>query len=118
MNFIKYVVLLCIVASPSLLVAAEKGEHRYTPREQIEFKQITLLAFDHSGKMVTRRQQADGSSLAEHNGSLANVTVARLGADGKVEAYCTSDAEAAKTFMAGESEVITNPENLVPVAKK
>lgn len=118
MNFIKYLSLLCIMVSPSFLLAAEKDEHRYTPRDQINFKQTTLLAFDHSGKMVSHRQQADGSSLAEHNGSLANVTVARLGADGKVEAYCTSDAEAAKSFMAGESEVTASVENLASVAKK
>ena len=59
-------------------------------------------AFDHSGKMVTRSVMADGSIVAEHNGSLGNVTVARLGPDGKVETFCTTDAVAARSWMAGE----------------
>ena len=42
--------------------------------------------------------------MAEHNGTMGNVTVARLGADGRLETLCTTDEKAAKTWMAGEDE--------------
>lgn len=92
--------------SPALL-AAGAGEHKYTPREQIEFEPSTLAAFDHSGEKVTYRTLADGTEVAEHNGTIGNVTVARLGPDGKIETLCTSDEEAARAFMAGE-DIIKN----------
>jgi hypothetical protein len=41
------------------------------------------------------------------------VTVARLGANGVVETYCTGDMDAAKAWMAGEFDV--NPATAVTI---
>lgn len=102
MKTIKILIAICMVACPQWLFAAEKGEHRYTPKEQIHFTPATLLAFDHSGKNLSHSRRADGSSMASHNGSMGNVTVARLAADGSIETFCTTDETAARAWMAGE----------------
>lgn len=102
MKYLKYLALVCIVSNPQLLMAAEETEHRYTPKERITFAPATMIAFDRSGKVLTHHKFTDGSTISEHNGSMGNVTVARLGPDGKVETYCTDNASAAKAWMAGE----------------
>jgi len=102
MKFVYYLSLLYILAAPQLLIAAEPGEHRYTPKQQISFSPTTMRAFDHSGKAVIHRKMVDGSHAADHNGSMGNVTVARLGPDGMIETFCTTDETAAKVWMAGE----------------
>jgi len=102
MKYLGYLALLCIVTNSQQAMAVEGVEHRYTPKKQITFSRPTVAAFDHSGKMVTHRTRADGSRAADHNGSMGNVTVARLSPDGKIETYCTSDSESAKVWMAGE----------------
>ena len=102
MKLIKGIALLVILVSPQLVFSAENPEVRYTSKDQIKFKVLTQKAFDHSGKFVTHSVHADGSESANHNGSMGNVTVARIGADGKIETYCTTDEAAAKSFMAGE----------------
>jgi hypothetical protein len=85
-----------------MVFAAEEAAHRYTAKERIAFSPATKRAFDRSGKTITHSTRADGSSSTEHNGSMGNVTVARMGPDGTVETYCTSDEPAAKAWMAGE----------------
>jgi len=102
MKCVHYLSLFCILASPQLLIAAEPGEHRYTPKEQIAFSPATMLAFDHSGQSVIHSKMADGSQVADHNGSMGNVTVARIGPDGVIETFCTTDEAVAKAWMAGE----------------
>jgi hypothetical protein len=102
MNRIKYLALLCILCGPQIGFAAEGTEIQYTAKEKIVFSPESMIAFDHSGKLVTHSAHADGSESANHNGSMGNVTVARLGPNGTIETYCTSDALTAKAFMAGE----------------
>lgn len=102
LKFIQNLAMVCVLASAQMVFAAEAAEHRYTAKERIAFSPATQRAFDRSGKHITHSKRADGSSMSEHNGSMGNVTVARLGPDGKVETYCTSDERAAKAWMAGE----------------
>ena len=104
MNYVRHLSLAILLASPQLLIAAEQTDHRYTPKEQIIWSPSAEVAFDRTGKYVTQRTPADGSTINEFNGSMRSVTVARLGPDGKVETYCTSSAEAARAWMAGEIE--------------
>ena len=94
--------LVFILVSPQILLAAEQDQHRYTQKEQIEFSEATRTAFDHSGKTLTHTLQVSGSQAAENNGSAGNVTVARLGPDGNIETYCTTDITVARSWMAGE----------------
>ena len=107
MNQIKYLVLVCIMCGPQLSFAAGGTGVQYTAKEQIEFSPESMKAFDHSGKLVKHSVHADGSESADHNGSMGNVTVARIGSNGAIETFCTSDAEAAKAFMAGETHTIS-----------
>ena len=51
---------------------------------------------------MTRTLQVDGSQTVENNGGAGNVTVARLGPDGNIETYCTTDITVARSWMAGE----------------
>jgi len=118
MKYLKYLALLCIVTSPLLSMAAEDAEHQYTSKERIIFSPETMIAFDRTGKFTTSRTQADGSTITEFNGSMRSVTVARLGPDGKVETYCTSDAEAAKSWMAGEFDTKPATTHIEPVRVK
>ena len=102
MGFLKCLPFIFILVSPPILLAAEQDRHRYTQKDQIEFTETTRTAFDHSGKPLTRTLQVSGSQVVENNGSAGNVTVARLGPDGNIETYCTTDIEAARSWMAGE----------------
>jgi len=102
MKFVQFMSLLCILTCPQVLIAVESGEHRYTPKEQIVFSPAAITAFDRTGKYASSRTLADGSRLTEYNGGMMNITVARMGPDGKVETYCTGSAEAARAWMAGE----------------
>ena len=102
MSSLKCLPLIFILVSPQLLLAAEQDKHRYTQKEQIVFSEATRTAFDHRGKSLTRTLQVDGSQAVENNGSAGNVTVARLGPGGNIETYCTTDIEAAQSWMAGE----------------
>ena len=52
--------------------------------------------------MLTHSTLADGSVIADHNGSMGNVTVARMGPGGIIETFCTTDETAARAWMAGE----------------
>lgn len=103
MRSLKCLPFIFILISPPILLAAEQDQHRYTPKDQIVFTKATRTAFDHSGQSLTRTLNVDGSAAVENNGSAGNVTVARLGPDGNIETYCTTDIEAARSWMAGES---------------
>lgn len=118
MNYVRQLSLAMFLAIPQLLIATEPTEHSYTPREQIGFAPSTMTAFDRSGKLITRRLLADGTTISEHNGSMGNVTVARLGPDGKVETFCTGDASAARSWMAGELGKQPDTSLVVPVMEK
>jgi hypothetical protein len=86
-------------------IAAEAGDaSRFTDKHQIEFSPSSKLAFDRSGNRVSHLFLAGGVMLAEHNGTMGNVTVARLGADGAVETFCTTSETAAKAWLAGEDQ--------------
>ena len=104
MKYVQYFVLVCVFTGSQLVFAVEEAEHRYTAKESIAFSPATKRAFDRSGKTITHSRRADGSSSSEHNGSMGNVTVARMGPDGTVETYCTGDESAASAWMAGEFE--------------
>ena len=118
MNHIKYLVLVCILCGPQLGFAVEESGHKYIDKELIEFSPETLVAFDRTGKFTTRQTLADGSSVTQFNGSMRSVTVARMGPDGKIETYCTTDAEAAKSWMAGEFDVDHAATEIVSVSVK
>lgn len=118
MSSLKCLPLIFILVSPQLLLAAEQDKHRYTQKEQIVFSEATRTAFDHRGKSLTRTLQVDGSQAVENNGSAGNVTVARLGPDGNIETYCTTDIEAARSWMAGEGVNQTKASIDSPVMKK
>jgi len=113
MKLTKGIALLVILVCPQLAFSAETPEIIYTQKDQIFFETATLKAFDHSGKSVTHSTHADGSESADHNGTMGNVTVARIGVNGKIETFCTTDALAAKAFMAGELDTdLTKAVNL------
>jgi hypothetical protein len=118
MNHIKYLVLVCILCGPQLGFAVEEVKHKFADKEQIKFSPETMVAFDRTGKFTTRRTLADGSSITQFNGSMRSVTVARMGPDGKIETFCTSDAEAARSWMAGEFDVDHAATKIVPVSVK
>jgi len=118
MTHLKILALICLVASPPLAMAVEEAEHQYTSKEKIIFSPEAMVAFDRSGKYVTSRTLADGSTITEFNGSMMNVTVARLGPDGKIETYCTSDSEAARSWMAGEFDTRPATTQIVPIRVK
>ena len=85
---------------PLTLNAADPGKAARTPREQIHFDEATSRAFDRSGKFVTSTTKANGTVHTELHGSFQNVMVARLGPDGVIESYCTTNEEDAKNWMA------------------
>lgn len=117
MRHIKCLALVCLFCAPQFIYAAEDPEHQYTAKKQIVFSPESMVAFDRSGKFVASRTQPDGSTTTDFNGSMRSVTVARMGPDGKVETFCTSDEEAAKSWMAGEFDVQTAMVEL-PVMEK
>jgi hypothetical protein len=68
--------------------------------DSFKFSSSALAAFDHSGKLVTHRTLSNGTVLAEHNGTLGHVMVARVGADGRIETFCTEHEQQARNWMA------------------
>jgi hypothetical protein len=105
--------ILVLLFNPGLLIAEQEQAPSYTPSEQILFAPSSQIAFDRSGKFVAEHTLVDGAIIAHHHGSIGNVTVARLGANGVVETYCTGDMDAAKAWMAGEFDV--NPATAVTI---
>ena len=76
--------LLLAILSPLSSAVAQTFDVPSTPREAIVFSNETEVAFNHSGKRVTSRSMPDGTVVSDHNGSLQNVTVARIGPDGQI----------------------------------
>ena len=85
-----------LVALLPLAVTAANAED---VSKKIQFQPETEIAFDHSGKFITHKVEADGVQTADNNGSMQSVTVARLGANGKIETFCTTDKSAAVAWM-------------------
>jgi hypothetical protein len=98
----KFLFLFCLSVAPLFVMAEEQKGQWFPTRDEISFAPSSEAAFDRSGKLVSHKTLAGGALIAEHNGSLGNVTIARLGPDGKVETFCTTDEEAAKSWMSGE----------------
>lgn len=98
-----------VLASPAALAADPKTKIPATPRAEIAFTASTKRAFDRSGKYVTEAKRPDGSTQVSLNGSFQNVTVARIGPDGTIETFCTTDQEQAKDFMAREGAFADAP---------
>lgn len=101
MNKAKWLAVAGCFIAPQLMWAAEPSDHQYTERDKIEFSPATKIAFDRSGQFATSRVLPDGSTMTELNGSMRSVTVARMGPDGRIETFCTTNEEAAKDWMAG-----------------
>ena len=115
MKFLGYLSLVSCLACPQVVIAAEPAEPEYTPKKQIKFAPATKAAFDHSGKLLTQSTLADGSLIADHHGSMGNVTVARMGPGGVIETFCTTDKSAARAWMAGEDGTKATPSVSVPL---
>jgi hypothetical protein len=97
---IKHGLFLSLLAFiPLGLSAAGPDSNGGIPEEVLPFAKATEKAFDRTGKYQTHQTHADGSSSTEHNGSLQNVTVARIGPNGKIETYCTTEQSSAIAFM-------------------
>lgn len=97
---LKYFLVVCgLLSLPAL---APASEDRTATGETIEFAPVSKAAFDRSGTRVSHRFLPGGAMLAEHNGTMGHVTVARLGADGRMETLCTTDENAARAWMADE----------------
>jgi len=92
---------LCCASSPLCALAQTSAPPR-TAADQIRFSEPTLRAFDRSGAHVTLDRRPDGALHAHHHGSFQNVTVARIGPDGTVDTYCTTDEQHARRWMSGE----------------
>lgn len=101
MNNRKWLAVAGCFVAPQLLWAAEPSDHQYTERATIEFSPEIKTAFDRSGRFTASRTLSDGSTITELNGSMRSVTVARMGPDGRIETYCTTDEASAKDWMAG-----------------
>ena len=84
---------------PYALSANGKTPSDVKPIQGKIFVAATLKAFDHSGKAVIHSVRADGSRVADHRGTLGHVMVARMGADGTFETYCTTEESAAEAWL-------------------
>jgi len=118
MKFMSYLSLVSFLVCPQVLLAAGSVEHKYAPKGQIKFSPTTMVAFDRSGSKVTHRTMADGSQSADYKGTMGSVTVARMGADGNIETFCTTSEVAARAWMAGEDGARTAKVLNVPVMVK
>jgi hypothetical protein len=105
MKFIRYISLTAVsvglLFGSLSLMAEENSTHQFTPKDQIRFSPSTTDAFDFSGQKVTEVRLPDGTIMANHNGTMQSVTVARVAADGSIETLCTTSLGEAREFMAG-----------------
>lgn len=104
MNLKKCLLALCWLFSPSAFSVGDSQTPGDNGLEDLSFSPSTEAAFDRSGAHVTHSFGADGVLLAEYHGTMGSVTVARVGADGRIEHLCTTDREAAIQFMSGERQ--------------
>lgn len=91
--------LICCLACPLPLGAAEPPVNTASPEARVEFTPRIRKAFDQSGKAVIHSKLPDGSSMADHNATLGHVTLARIGPDGRIETFCTTDETEASAWM-------------------
>lgn len=101
MNLKKCLLALGWLISPSAFSAEDPASPGDAEPGNISFSPSIEAAFDHSGKHVTHSFDADGMLMAEYHGTMGSVSVARVGADGRIEQLCTTDREAAVRFMSG-----------------
>lgn len=94
------IVALAAIFTPLIANSTDPVEVPGTPRDSIVLSEATDLAFDRSGRFVTTETRPDGSIISHHNGSLQNVTVARVGPEGQIETFCSTDKERAVDWMA------------------
>ena len=102
MRTVVCLLIICALIYPYKLFAADQPEQPDLPRPSKPFSAGTMKAFDHSGRAVTQSVRADGSRMADHHGTSGHVTMARFGADGSIETYCTTHETVARSWMAGE----------------
>lgn len=100
MNIPTSIFTLVAIFTPLTAASAGPIEVPGTPRDAIVLSEATELAFDRSGRYVTTETRPDGSIISHHNGSLQNVTVARVGPDGRIETFCTTDKKRAVDWIA------------------
>jgi hypothetical protein len=115
-RYLKPSLVFCLISGlifvfPPALLADPSGEVPRTSVDQIHFDASTTRAFDRSGRYVTTKVKADGTVHTELNGSFQNVTVARIGANGVIETYCTTSEQDAKNWMARADG---RPDNTAP----
>ena len=118
MNFPTSIVALAAIFTPLIANSAGPVEVPSTPRDSIVLSEATDLAFDRSGRYVTTETRSDGSIIAHHNGSLQNVTVARVGPDGRIETFCTTDKERAVDWIARSDGRPSSTHPELPVEEK
>ena len=94
------VLTLAAIFTPLIANSTGPVEVPSTPRDSIVLSEASDLAFDRSGRFVTTETRPDGSIISRHNGSLQNDTVARVGPDGWIETFCTTDKKRAVDWMA------------------
>ena len=119
MKFVCTLVLALLFASSINAQDPPTGPAVQLPdRASIRLAPATERAFDRSGQLVTRRTLPNGAQVAEHNGTMQNVTVARIGEDGKIETFCTTEQEAALDFLAGLDKAGGGNAKVPPGAKR
>jgi len=102
-------IILLMMLSPVVLAAGGPGERQYPAQRDITFSSTVERAFDYSGDLVTQVTLPDGTVFASHNGTMQNVTVARMGPDGDIQTLCTSSRAEATAFLAGVGIRSTDP---------
>jgi hypothetical protein len=118
MNIPTSVLTLAAIVTPLTATSAGPSEVPATPRESIVLSEATELAFDRSGRFVTTETRPDGSIISHHNGSMQNVTVARVGPDGQIETFCTTDKEKAVDWIARSRGRPSNSNLEIPAEEK
>ena len=118
MNIPTSVLTLAAIVTPLTATSAGPTEVPATPRELIVLSEATELAFDRTGRFATTETRPDGSIISHHNGSLQNVTVARVGPDGQIETFCTTDKERAVDWLARAHDRPSNSNFEMPAEEK
>jgi hypothetical protein len=118
MNIPTSIVTLVTIFTPLTAASAGPAEVPGTPRDSIVLSEATELAFDRSGRYMTTETRPDGSIISHHNGSMQNVTVARVGPDGRIETFCTTDKKRAVDWMARSDGRLLNTHFEMPAEEK
>ncbi|MEE4175788.1 MAG: hypothetical protein V2I57_16205 [Xanthomonadales bacterium] len=97
----KVLLLFSFITFPAITLAQDPGVIEFPDRSEIDLGAETERALDRSGSAHVETVTPSGVALLDHNGAMQNVTVARLGPDGKIDTLCTSNREEALDFLAG-----------------